>query len=301
MADNLVSAGPRSLGEAGKVGPIGLGIWRMTVGSTVNHVALLESAADLGATLLDTADIYGLDWGGSGFGACEEALGRAFRAAPGLRDRFVVAAKVGIVPGVPYDSSAGHLEAACEASLARMGTDHADVLLVHRPDPFTHPDEVAAAFASLHRRGLVREFGASNYLPSQVEALQRSVERPLVAVQPRFSCAHTAPLADGTLDQCTADRLVPLAWSALDGGRIATGEGVRPELLSVLDGLAERERVTRSAVAVAFVLSHPASPVALVGTQRPDRLSEVARAVGVSLGRTDVYRIVEASTGTRLP
>jgi predicted oxidoreductase len=301
MAANLVSGGRRSLGEAGQVGPIGLGIWRMTVGSTAEHVRLLQSAADLGANLLDTADVYGLDWGGSGFGTCEEALGRALRAAPGLRDRFVVAAKVGIVPGVPYDSSARHLEAACEASLARMGTERADLLLVHRPDPFTHPDEVASAFSSLRRRGLVREFGVSNYLPSQVSALQGAVERPLVAVQPRFSCVHTAPLDDGTLDQCTANRLVPLAWSALDGGRIATGEGVRSQLLEVLDDLATRERVTRAALAIAFVLAHPATPVAMVGTQRPDRLAEIAKATQVRLDRSDLYRIIEASTGSRLP
>ena len=296
-----MSGSRRSLGEAGQVGPVGLGIWRMTVGSTADHVTLLETAADLGATLLDTADVYGLDWGGSGFGACEEALGRAFRAAPGLREHFVVAAKVGIVPGVPYDSSADHLESACEASLARMGIDHADVLLVHRPDPFTHPDEVASAFASLGRRGLSREFGVSNFLPSQVSALQRAVERPLVAVQPRFSCAHTAPIDDGTLDQCIADRIVPLAWSSLDGGRIATGEGIRPALLAALDDIAARERATRAAVAVAFVLAHPSAPVALVGTQRTDRLADVARATRVSLDRADVYRIIEASTGTRLP
>ena len=301
MGDNLVSEGPRSLGEAGQVGPIGLGIWRMTVGSTPEHVRLLESAADLGATLLDTADVYGLDWGGDGFGSCEEALGQALRSAPRLRDRLVVAAKVGIVPGVPYDSSAKHLEAACEASLTRMGIDYADVLLVHRPDPYTHPQEVAAAFASLRARGLVREFGVSNHLPSQVSALQRAVERPLVAVQPRFSCAHTAPLTDGTLDQCTADRMVPLAWSALDGGRLATGEGIRPELLEVLDDLATREQVTRAALGVAFVLAHPAAPVALVGTQRPNRLAEIAKATQVRLDRSDIYRIVEASTGSRLP
>lgn len=301
MAGTLVDGAPRNLGDAGPVGPIGFGIWRMTEGSTAGHVALLERAAELGVTLLDTADVYGLDWGGSGFGACEEALGRALRAAPGLRDRFVIAAKVGIVPGVPYDSSAAHLEAACEASLARMGIDHADLLLVHRPDPFTHPDDVAAAFASLRRRGLVREFGASNHLPSQVAGLQRAVERPLVAVQPRFSCAHLDPLSDGTFDQCTTDRLVPLAWSALDGGRIPTGEGVRPELLAVLDELAGRESSTRSAVAVAFVLAHPSAPVALVGTQRADRLTEIARAGVVRLDRADVYRIIEASTGTPLP
>lgn len=301
MAGTLVDGAPRSLGDAGQVGPIGLGIWRMTDGSTAGHVALLQSAADLGVTLLDTADVYGLDWGGSGFGACEEALGRTLRASPGLRDRFVIAAKVGIVPGVPYDSSAAHLEAACEASLARMGLDHADLLLVHRPDPFTHPDEVARAFASLRQRGLVREFGASNFLPSQVAALQRAVERPLVAIQPRFSCAHLDPLSDGTLDQCLSDRCVPLAWSALDGGRIPTGEGLRPELLAVLDDIAERQSSTRSAIAVAFVLAHPSTPVALVGTQRAERLAEIARAGGVRLDRADVYRIIQASTGTPLP
>lgn len=273
----------------------------MTVGSTDEHVALLRSAVDHGLTLVDTADVYGLDWGGAGFGACEEALGRAFRAAPGLRDRVVLAAKVGIVPGVPYDSSASHLVAACEASLARMGTDRADVLLVHRPDPFTHPHEIASAFATLYQRGLVREFGASNYLPSQVDALQRAVERPLVAVQPRFSCAHLDPLSDGTLDQCVVGGLVPLAWSALDGGRIATGEGPRPQLLHVLDELAERESTTRTAVAIAFVLAHPAKPVALIGTQRPERLMEVVGATAVRLDRADVYRIVEASTGAPLP
>jgi predicted oxidoreductase len=182
-----------------------------------------------------------------------------------------------------------------------MGIDYADVLLVHRPDPYTHPEEVAAAFASLRARGLVCEFGVSNYLPSQVSALQCAVERPLVAVQPRFSCAHTAPLTDGTLDQCTVDRMVPLAWSALDGGRIATGEGVRSQLLEVLDDLATRERVTRAALAIAFVLAHPATPVAMVGTQRPDRLAEIAKATQVRLDRSDLYRIIEASTGSRLP
>jgi predicted oxidoreductase len=301
MGSHLVSGAPRLLGDAGPAGPVGLGIWRMTGGSTDDHVALLRTAVDLGVTLVDTADVYGLDWGGAGFGTCEEALGRALRAAPGLRDRVLIVAKVGIVPGVPYNSSAAHLVAACEASLDRMGIDHADVLLVHRPDPFTHPDEVASAFSTLHQRGLVREFGASNYLPSQVAALQHAVTRPLVAVQPRFSCAHPEPLWDGTLDQCATERLVPMAWSALDGGRIATGEGIRPELLQVLDDLAVRESSSRAAVAVAFVLAHPASPIALVGTRRAERLADVCAATGVRLDRADAYRIIEASTGTPLP
>jgi predicted oxidoreductase len=95
--------------------------------------------------------------------------------------------------------------------------------------------------------------------------------------------------------------LVPLAWSPLAGGRVATGEGLRPALVEVLDELAAREGVTRSAVAVAFVLAHPSRPVAILGTQNPGRLAELARAVSVRLTRTDLYRIVEASDGVPLP
>jgi len=108
-------------------------------------------------------------------------------------------------------------------------------------------------------------------------------------------------MRDGTLDHCMKKSLVPLAWSPLAGGRVATGEGLRPALLEVLDGLAAREGVTRSAVAVAFVLAHPSRPVAILGTQSPARLAELARAVTVRLTRADLYRIVEASDGVPLP
>jgi len=56
-------------------------------------------------TLIDTADVYGLDYGGAGFGANEELLGKVLAGAPRLRDRMVLATKGGIVPPVPYDSS----------------------------------------------------------------------------------------------------------------------------------------------------------------------------------------------------
>jgi len=94
---------------------------------------------------------------------------------------------------------------------------------------------------------------------------------------------------------------VPLAWSPLAGGRVMRAEGLRPELIEVLDELATREGVGRDAVAVAFVLRHPSEPVAIVGTQNIDHLESVAAAVDVSLTRADLYRIIEASTGERLP
>lgn len=301
MEENLVSDGTRRLGDDVEVGPIGLGCWRLTGASDSDNSRLISTALDLGINLIDNADVYGLDWGGSGFGSCEEALGRVLAADSSLRDRMVLATKGGIIPGVPYNSSGAYLISACEASLHRMGVDHVDLYQIHRPDTFTHPEEIAVAFASLRDRGLVSMFGVSNYAPSQTIALSTYVDEPLVSTQPEFSCAALAPMRDGTFDLCMEEGITPLAWSALAGGRLATGEGVRPELVSVLDELASRENVSRAAIAIAFVLAHPAEVVALVGTQQADRLADLASAVRVTLSRTDVYRIVVASDGAPLP
>lgn len=290
----------RDLGELGAVGSLSLGCWRMT-GDDRTNLELVTAAVDLGMTLIDNADVYGLDWGGTGFGQCEEALGRVFALAPGLRERVTLATKGGIVPGVPYVSHPDHLERAVEASLARMGVQHIDLYQIHRHDHFTHPHEVAAAFLRLHQRGLVRAFGVSNHTPHQTRALLAHAGAPIVSTQPELSAIHLDPMRDGTLDLCMEAGLVPLAWSPLAGGRIATGEGVPAELTAVLDELAEREQVSRSAIAVAFVLAHPARPVAIVGTQQPSRLTELVGALKVTLTREDIYRIVIASDGTPLP
>jgi len=95
--------------------------------------------------------------------------------------------------------------------------------------------------------------------------------------------------------------IAALAWSPLAGGRIATGEGLRAELIATLDELAQRENTTRTVIAIAFVLAHPVNAVAIMGTQRIERLQELAAAVSVQLTREDVYRIVVASEGVPLP
>lgn len=305
-ASNLVRAGPRRLGPGGvEVGPLALGLWRFTGTDVGQNAALIEAGLDLGMNLVDIADVYGLDWGGTGFGACEENLGAVLRARPDLRDRMVLATKGGIVPPVPYDSGAAAMRSACEASLARLGTDRVDLYQVHRPDMFTHPAEVAAALDGLVADGLVGAVGVSNYTPAQTRALAAHLDAPLVSTQPEYSVACLDPLRDGTLDLCSEMGMVPLAWSPLAGGRLmaqADGDGgVRPDLLATLDRLAEREGVDRAAVSVAFVLAHPTAPIAIVGTQRSERLGSLQQALSVQLDRNDVYDIVESSEGQPLP
>ena len=116
-----------------------------------------------------------------------------------------------------------------------------------------------------------------------------------------YSAINLHPLRDGTFDACLRDGLTPLVWSPLAGGRLATGEGVRPELVALLDDLAARESVDRATIALAFALAHPSRPVAIIGTQRPERIAEAGRARDVTLDRADVYAIIQASEGVPLP
>ncbi|WP_419916607.1 aldo/keto reductase [Candidatus Poriferisodalis sp.] len=303
---SLVRTGPRRLGPGGVgIGPLALGLWRFTGTDVGQNAALVEAGLGLGMNLVDIADVYGLDWGGTGFGACEENLGAVLRARPDLRDRMVLATKGGIVPPVPYDSGPAAMRSACEASLARLGTDRIDLYQVHRPDMFTHPAEVADTLDGLVADGLVGAVGVSNYTPAQTRALAAHLDAPLASVQPEYSAACLDALRDGTLDLCSEMGMVPLAWSPLAGGRLMAQVGedgsARPELLAALDRLAEREGVDRAAVCVAFVLAHPTAPVAIVGTQQPERLDALQTALRVHLDRNDVYDIVEASEGQPLP
>ena len=309
MADDhdlpsLVDSGWRTLGFGDdddlEVGPLAFGCWRFVGSDVAAGQELVETALDLGMNLVDTADIYGRGHGG-GFGESEELLGKVLAAAPDLRDRMVLATKGGIREGIPYDSSADYLERACNESLRRLGVDVIDLYQVHRPDLFAHPLDVAETLDGLIAAGKVRTVGVSNHTPAQVAALEEYLEAPLVSTQPELSAAHLAALRDGTLDQAMAQGFAVLAWSPLAGGRIATGDGMRRELLVVLDELAAREGVDRATIALAFVLAHPSGPVAILGTQTPQRLRDAQRALEVHLDRIDCYRIVEASEGVPHP
>lgn len=282
------------------IGPIGYGCWRLT--SDVSHATeMITTALDNGLTLIDTADVYGLDWGGTGFGTNEELLGRVLVATPELRERMVLATKGGILPPTPYDSSSTYLVKALDDSLRRLQTDHVDIYMIHRPDMYAHPEHVAQVLEGFVTAGKARAVGVSNHTPAQTEALQSFLDIPLAVTQPQFSAAHLDPLRDGTLDQAMKDGIVPLAWSPLAGGRLATGEGLRPELIAKLHELGTREGVHNTVIALAFLLAHPSRPVPIVGSQKPERLVEAAQALSVSLDRNDVYDIIEASEGVPLP
>lgn len=291
----------RVLGPLGEVGPLAYGHWRFVGHDLPTATRLIEVALDSGMNLMDTADVYGLDWGGTAFGQAEELLGRVLAATPGLRDRMVLATKGGIAPPVPYDSSPAALSAALDSSLRRLQTSHIDLYQIHRPDMYTHPADVAATLDGFIDSGKVRAVGVSNHTTAQVDALVAHLRHDLVTVQPRYSVSHLTPQRDGTLDQAMRIGAVPLAWSPLGGGGVVTGEGIRTELVVALDRLASREGVDRASIALAFVLAHPSRPVAIVGSQNPERIASSTAALAVNLDRNDVYDLIEASEGQPLP
>jgi 6-dehydroglucose reductase len=298
---SLIRSATRTLGSLGEVGPISYGQWRYTTDDLTAARTLIETALDAGMNLIDTADVYGLDWGGDGFGEVEALLGRVLTDAPHLRDRMVLATKGGIRPPTPYDSSAEWLTTACDDSLRRLAVDTIDLYQIHRPDMYSHPADVAEVLTGLRDAGKIREVGVSNHTVAQTVALQAHLPFPLASTQPEYSLLALDPMLDGTFDHCQTVDLVPLAWSPLAGGRLATGHGVSTELLTVLDRLAEREGVDRSHIAIAFVLAHPSAPIPIIGTQRPERITDTMRALDVTLDRADVYELVQASRGEPLP
>jgi predicted oxidoreductase len=279
------------------VSPLAWGMWRFS-GDDVNAAReRVEAALDAGLTFMDTADIYGPD-NGEPFGAAEALLGRVFAEAPGLRDRMVLATKAGIEMGVPYNSSADYLVAACEACLRRMGVERVELFQIHRPDSLTHPAEVAAAFDRLRSAGKIAEAGVSNHTPAQVAALRAYMTFPLASVQPEFSAACVAPLYDGVLDQAMELNLGVMAWSPLGGGRLA---GAGSPIAGALDAVAKPRGATREAAALAWIMDHPARPIPIVGSQRPDRIRASAEALDIQFSRAEWYAVLTAARGEPLP
>ncbi len=295
------------LGNSGlSVAPLGWGMWRFADPGEASPRERVEAALEAGCTLFDTADVYGYRRG-SGFGAAESLLGAVLREAPRLRDRMVLATKAGIAPPVPYDSSAEHLIAACNASLERLGVEHIDLYQIHRPDLLAHPGEVAQALERLRRAGKIRAAGVSNYSAAQFEALAGHLPFALASVQNELSPLAIEGLDDGTLDAAMRRGTAVIAWSPLAQGRLATRAGELSDsprtdrVIAALEAIARRDGTSRTAVAYAWIMAHPARPVPLIGSQNPARIREARNAYAVHLTRADWYRILVAARGARLP
>jgi predicted oxidoreductase len=282
-----------------------MGLWRLPdwgLESTA-IVRLIETCLDLGITTFDHADIYGMY-------AVEELFGSALALAPGLRKRMQIVTKCGIRLACDarpehtftyYDTCAAHVVRSVDNSLRLLHTDHLDVLLIHRPDPLMNADELAQVFEELRQAGKVLHFGVSNFTPLQFELLASRTR--LVTHQVEVSLLKLDAFLDGTLDQCQARRIVPMAWSPLSGGRLFDASDERAvrvvrELVSIG---AELEGATPDQIAFAWLLAHPARIVPVVGSGKLYRIRAAADATALALSREQWFRLWTASTGEGVP
>lgn len=285
------------------------GTWRLLAGDPRPTVAELaarfELCLELGIDTLDTAEIYGRY-------TVEAAIGEVFRARPDLRGRFTIVTKCGIdVPSpeksfahVPhYNASAANIVACAEKSLRLMNLDRIDVLLVHRPDWLNRADDTASGINRLIAEGKIRHAGVSNYTRDQFELLSSFVTAPLVTNQVELSLLHMDAIHDGTLAQCERLGIRPMAWSPLAGGRLfdpenAAGVRVRQCMAKIRD---KYDGADDDALAFAWAMAHPSHPVAIIGTNRPDRIQSQANAAQIRLERQDWYALWEAAKGHSIP
>lgn len=299
------------IGGTLEAGAIALGCMRMAGLEVKQAEALVLSALEEGIDLFDHADIYG-------GGDSESVFGQVLKRNPNLREKLLIQDKCSIRQGY-YDASADHILASVDQSLQRLGVQSIDLLLLHRPDTLIEPEEVAEAFNTLHQAGKVRYFGVSNHNSGQIALLQKYLDQKLIVNQLQFSLAHTplidsginvnvhcdhaSDLAGHTLEYCRLHDLTIQAWSPLQYGMfegVFLGSEKYEQLNQEIQLLAEKNGVTDSAIAIAWIMRHPAKMQTIVGTTNKGRLRDICAASKVHLTREEWYRLYTAA-GNPLP
>lgn len=280
------------------------GMWRLgdDADTSPGHVqAKIEHCLAQGITTMDQADIYG--------GYTSEAIfGAALKAAPHLREKIEIVTKCGIVAPAGrhagarvkhYDTGTAHITASVEASLRDMATDRIDLLLIHRPDPLMDPDETGSILDALVESGKVRTVGVSNFRPWDFSLLQSSMESTLVTNQIEISLTAPGAFTNGDLAYLQERMIPPMAWSPLGGGALFSPH--HADLLAALRRIGEEQGVDESAVALAWLLHHPAGIVPVAGTNRLERIDRLGQAATVTLDRQTWFELYTLAIGQEVP
>ncbi len=275
--------------------------------------ALLENCLANGTNFIDTANCYG-----EVEGNCEAVLGQVLKANPGLRDKLALQSKGGITffaDGRPYHNySKDHLLKTLDASLSRLQTDHLDYFLLHRADALFRPEEIGEAFDIMKKAGKVLHFGISNDVPMEIELIQKYCNVPIEINQMQFSIAHAdmcvQPIATNNHDFYASDRdcsilnycrlkdITIQAWSPFQYGFI---DGIfidnpkYEEVNEAMQLVADKYGVTKTTIAVAWILRHPANMQVVCGTTKTSRFTECCKACDIELTYEDWYNIYLAA------
>ena len=288
------------------------GMWRLSDDADTSPAPAqdvqdkIERCLAQGITTMDQADIYG------GYES-EAVFGAALKAAPHLRPQIEIVTKCDIVAPVGrhsrarlkhYDTSPAHIQQSVEDSLRLMGIEQIDLLLIHRPDPFMNHHETGAVLDNLVAGGKVRAVGASNFKPHDWTLLQSAMQTRLATNQIELSVLANQGFSNGDVAFLQEHGIAPMAWSPLGGGILAGGILLtenHPELTTILQTKADAAGVDMVAVAVAWLLAHPARIMPILGTNNPDRISQISDALKVEIDRQSWFEIYQAANGSEVP
>lgn len=272
------------------------GAWRWNLEESKIE-QLIQASLESGITTFDHADIYGDH-------SNEEIFGNVLKKNRGLRDKMELVTKCGIKFSSGrrpktwvkhYDTSKDHILWTAENSLKMFNTDRIDLLLIHRPDPLLNPAEVAEAFGLLKQQGKVLHFGVSNFTPTQFEMLQSYLPYPLVTNQLEISVTHPEPLFDGSLDVLMKHHVSAMAWSPLGGGKLIK-EGSQE-----LFNKTSKYGATQTQLSLAWLLRHPSHIFPVIGTTKPERITESAKAIDLKLDIQDWFEMLLVVQGKEMP
>lgn len=273
------------------------GMWRLgdDTDTSAGHIqAKINACLDQGITTLDQADIYG------GY-AAEELLGAAL--TPALRNRVEIITKCDIVAPAGrhsgarvkyYDTSRAHILSSVDASLRLMGIDHIDLLLIHRPDPFMDHHDTGATLDGLVTSGKVRAVGVSNFRPWDWQLLQSGMTTKLVTNQIELSLSAHDAFTNGDVAFHQQHGHPIMAWSPLGGGSLMDDGG---RTHAALTAVARANGVDAAAVAVAWLLAHPANILPVMGTNNIMRINALSDALKVNMDRQTWYELYTAALG----
>ena len=279
------------------------GMWRLTddQNTSAEHIRnKLAACLDQGITTIDQADIYG------GYQA-EEIFGNALQGTA-LRNQIEIVTKCDIVAPAGrhkaarvkyYDTSRAHILASVEHSLRLMHTDHIDLLLLHRPDPLMNHFETGAALDEMVASGKVCAVGTSNFRPHDWNLLQSAMKTPLITNQIELSVIANQALSNGDIAFHQMNATPVMAWSPLAGGALFNGKN--QPLTDLLGRIAQTQAVDLSAVAVAWLLAHPARIIPVMGTNNMTRIQRFSDALKVPMDRQTWYEIYTAALGHEVP
>lgn len=280
------------------------GMWRLGDDENTSpmHVqAKIEACLSQEITTFDQADIYG-DYG------AESLLGACLKQAPHLRDKMEIITKCDIIAPVGryadarvkyYDTSREHIFASVDNSLSNMSIDHIDLLLIHRPDPFMDHHETGKALDDIIASGKVRAVGVSNFKPHDWSLLSSAMSNTLLTNQIEASLLKPEAFTNGDIASLQEKGAPPMAWSPLGGGQLF--DEAHTKLSSVLNTIAKAQDTDIGAVAVAWLLAHPANLIPVVGTNNLNRIKTISNALNVEIDRQTWFELYTAALGKEVP